>query len=172
VPGNHTSAEVDERTNSGRSSEADRRPAAAVSALRDCDESVGYYAWNAKINRRWYRFVEVALVVVGASISLVALVVPNNGLPAAVLGGLVVVLTGLRKIFHWDENYIRFTEACSALVAARRQYRVGSPPYQDPGTRDHELVKVINMVEERETRGWVEIMQQAARGTQDKPAAR
>jgi hypothetical protein len=51
-----------------------------------------------------------------------ALAWPGNGVPAAVLGGIVVVLTGLRQISP-QENYVRFTRACQTLKRERRRRR-------------------------------------------------
>ena len=78
--------------------------------------------------------------------------------PWAVLGGVVVILTGLRQIFHWQENYVRFTSAWLTLRHERRRYDVGEPPYHDFALRDRKLMEVVNAVEAKETRGWAELL--------------
>ena len=119
-----------------------------------CEDLIIWYGKYAARARDRYRVLEVALLIIGASISVAALVWPGNGVPAALLGGIVVVLTGLRQIFHWQENYVRFTWACQTLKQERRRYDVGEPPYNDPSLRDRKLIEVVNSVEARETPGW------------------
>ena len=98
-------------------------------AVRVCEDLIAWYATYAARARDRFRILEIALLVVGASISVAALAWPGTGVPAAVLGGIVVVLTGLRQIFHWQENYVRCTWACQTLKQERRRYDVGEPPY-------------------------------------------
>ncbi len=87
---------------------------------------------------------------------------PGSGVPTAVLGAAVVVLAGLRQIFHWHENYVRFTNACLALKTERRRYEVGDKPNDDELTRDKNLVAALNRVEIEETQGWSELMKTKA----------
>jgi uncharacterized protein DUF4231 len=128
-------------------------PAAGV-----CEDLIAWYGKYAARARDRYRVLEVALLIVGASISVAALAWPGNGVPAALLGGIVVVLTGLRQVFHWQENYVRFTWAYQTLKQERRRYDVGEPPYNDPSLRDRKLMEVVNSVEARETQGWAEVL--------------
>ena len=141
------------------------RPVTAVptSAARVCDDLIEWYARYAARARTRFRVLEVALLVVGASISVAALAWPGNGVPAAVLGGVVVILTGLRQIFHWQENYVRFTSAWLTLRHERRRYDVGEPPYHDFALRDRKLMEVVNAVEAKETQGWAELMDDRSR---------
>jgi len=119
---------------------------------------MAWYARYAARARDRYRILEIALLIVGASISVAALAWPGNGVPAAVLGGIVVILTGLRQIFDWQENYVRFTWACQALTQARRRYEIGEQPYDDPALRDRKLMEVVNTVEAQETQGWTQLV--------------
>jgi hypothetical protein len=123
-----------------------------------CDDLIAWYATYAARARDRYRILEIALLIVGASISVAALAWPGNGVPAAVLGGIVVVLTGLRQIFHWQENYVRFTWACQTLKQERRRYDVEEPPYDDPALCDRKLMEVVNTVEAKETQGWAQLV--------------
>jgi Protein of unknown function (DUF4231) len=140
-----------------------REPATAAmsapsSAVGVCEDLIAWYGKYAARARDRYRVLEVALLIVGASISVAALAWPGNGVPAALLGGVVVVLTGLRQVFHWQENFVRFTWAYQTLKQERRRYDVGEPPYDDPTLRDRRLMEVVNTVEARENQGWAELL--------------
>jgi Protein of unknown function (DUF4231) len=118
-----------------------RHPAAAAEpgpspAVLVCEDLMAWYARYAARARERYQILEIALLIVGASISVAALAWPGNGVPAAVLGGIVVILTGLRQIFHWQENYVRFISANQALKQERRRYEIGEPPYDDLVSRN------------------------------------
>jgi Protein of unknown function (DUF4231) len=127
-------------------------------ALGEFDNLTAWYAKNASLSRRRHYVLEVALLIVGASVPVAALALPGNGVPAAILGGVVVVFTGLRQVFHWHDNYVRFIEAWQALKHERRKYNVFEPPYDDPTTRDRMLIDVMNSIERQETRGWTRLM--------------
>jgi hypothetical protein len=138
---------------------SDRFDPGASTAVREFDLSVNWYVQNARRCRRRHQVLEVTLLIVGASISVVALAVPkSSGLSTAILGAIVVVLGGLRQVFRWHENYVRFTHACQSLKAERRRYHVGQDPYGNTATRDKLLLEALNRVEGEETRGWTELM--------------
>ena len=146
-----------------------RQPATAAMpapspASRVCDDLIAWYGTHAARARDRYRILEMALLIVGASISVAALAWPGNGVPAAVLGSIVVVLTGLRQVFHWQENYVRFTRVWQTLKQERRRYDVGEPPYNDPALRDRKLMDVVNTVEAQDTQGWAQLTESKGRG--------
>jgi hypothetical protein len=121
-------------------------------------KSLNWYnkeAWKCKLG---YRIIEISILIVGAAVPVAALSFPGNGMAAAVLGAIVVVLTGLRHVFQWHDNYLRFTTASSFLTQAQRSYDVHSPPYDDSATRERELIALVNRVEDQETEGWIKLM--------------
>jgi hypothetical protein len=98
-----------------------------------------------------------ALVVLGAAIPTSAVVFDENVVVPALLGAIVVVLTGLRSVFHWQENYLRFSQAREAVEAERRLYRTRTNPYDDDATRGQLLAAAVSRIEQEEMRGWVRI---------------
>jgi hypothetical protein len=123
----------------------------------------GSHAWyrSAAIrSRRMYRVLETAVLVVSAAIPATAAVDPHNALVPAILGAIVVVLSGLRAIFHWQDNYLRFSGAREAVEAERRLYNTGAKPYEDPATRDQVLAAAVSRIEQAEMGGWLKIASQ------------
>lgn len=126
----------------------------------------GSYAWyrsHAIRARQLYKGSETLLLVLAASIPLSAAIWPDDAVPPAVLGALVVVLTGTRSIFHWQENYLRFSKAREAVEAERRLYRTQSAPYSDPTSRDAELAARVTAIEQEEMAGWMKVASQRPR---------
>lgn len=133
----------------------------ATSVLTEFDESTRWYATHAWQARSWHYSVGLLLIVTGASISVVALAFPSQSVLVAALGATVAVFTGVRALFHWDENWYRFTGACQALKQERRKYIVRQAPYDNPATRHRELMNALNRIESTETQGWLDLKQDA-----------
>ena len=121
------------------------------------DKSHQWYRTAAIRSRRSHRAASIIVLIVAASIPVSAAIAPRNSLVPAVLGGVIVVISGLRSIFHWDENYVRFSGAREAVEAERRLYRTKSRPYDQLETRDQVLAAKITSIEQQEMAGWIKI---------------
>lgn len=126
----------------------------------------GSYTWyrSAAIrSRRMYRVSETAVLIISAAIPASAAIAPHNAITPAVLGALVVILSGLRAVFHWQDNWLRYSGAREAVEAERRLYHTGAPPYEDPATRDQTLATAVSRIEQAEMGGWLKIAAQRPR---------
>ncbi|MFI6310700.1 DUF4231 domain-containing protein [Nocardia fusca] len=139
-------------------------------AIRIADESYNWYRRAAIRSRRMYRGVEVAQLFTAALIPLSPVLLEGNTLVPAVLGSGVVVFTGLRSIFHWHENYLRFSQSREAVDAERRAYFTGAAPYAHVGTRDGRLVAAVTAIEQRELGTWLEIAGPRGKQPREDPA--
>jgi hypothetical protein len=124
-------------------------------AMTIADRSYEWYRTAAIRSRRSYKLAETAILLVAAAIPASAAIARDNTIIPAILGAAVVVLTGLRSVFHWQENYLRFSGAREAVETERRRYRTGAEPYADPATRDQVLVAEVSRIERDEMSGWV-----------------
>lgn len=131
-------------------------------AMDVADSSHNWYVIASKRSRRAYRQSELALVALSASIPLAAALAPQDSVLTATLGSCLVILAGLRTIFHWQENYLRFSCAREAVEAERRLYQLHAAPYDDPATRDSELVKAVTRIEHDEMGRWTKLAEQRA----------
>jgi len=123
------------------------------SALTALEVSFDWYVRNARSARNRYHVSEVALLFASASIPVSAAITPTRWIPG-VLGGVVVVLAGLRPIFGWHEDWLRFTDACQQLKRERLAYQERSGPYEHDD-RDTVLVARTAEVEVAETHRWI-----------------
>ncbi|MCF1594133.1 DUF4231 domain-containing protein [Streptomyces muensis] len=115
--------------------------------MRVANGSYDWYRDAAFRARRYFRLTETLLLVS-------AVLSPRNAEVPAVLGGIVVVITGLRSVFPWQDDYLRFSEA---VEAERRLYYTAAEPYADPATRDRVLAANVTHIEQREMGTWVQI---------------
>ncbi|MGI5487968.1 DUF4231 domain-containing protein [Microtetraspora malaysiensis] len=127
-------------------------------ALRVADESYRWYLRAAIKARRYHRLSEVIQLLISAAIPVSAVLIPDNAQTPAVLGAILVVLTGLKSIFHWQDDYLRFSAAREAVEAERRLYLTGGEPYDDTAIKDHLLVKSITRIERQEMGAWAKIV--------------
>ena len=139
-------------------SEQETNPALDDYAMSIADASYDWYRTHATKARLLYKGSESALLVMAAAIPVTAAVSPGDAVAPAVLGGLVVVLTGLRTVFHWQENYLRFSAAREAVDHQRRLYLTGSVPYDDATRRDQVLVARVSEIEQVETGQWIKVV--------------
>jgi hypothetical protein len=126
-------------------------------AMKLANDSYEWYRVHASRSRRNYKVSETALVVFAAAVPTSAVVVPHDVTIPAVFGAVVVVLTGLRSIFHWQDNYLRFSAAREAVEAERRGYNTAAEPYGDMGSRDRFLAAAVTRIEQEEMRGWIRV---------------
>ncbi|MEV5655261.1 DUF4231 domain-containing protein [Streptomyces sp. NPDC052291] len=121
------------------------------------NDSYEWYKSRAIRTRRTFRACETAVLVISSSIPLSVIFFSGNTTIPAVLGVAVVVLSGLRSIFHWQDNYLRFSAAREAVEAERRRYYTGTDPYGDPLTRDKALAAEVTRIEQGEMNSWMEV---------------
>ncbi len=84
-------------------------------AMKLAQDSYRWYHDRALACRRGYQIQETVTLIVAAAIPASAVLTHNDARIPAILGGLVVILAGLRPIFHWQENYLRFSGAREAV---------------------------------------------------------
>ena len=126
-------------------------------AMRLANDSYDWYKARAAHSRAAYKVSETALLIVSAAIPTNAAIFPDDVIVPALLGGVVVVLAGLRAVFHWQDNYLRFSAAREAIEAERRSYNTGAKPYDDRATRDQILAAAVSKIEHAEMAGWNKI---------------
>jgi len=119
------------------------------------DQQYAWYRTHAVSAGVRYKVLEIS-VLVAAAVVPVSTVVSDRWV-TALLGAVVVVLTGLRSIFTWQDDWLRFTEAWQQLQFARTRYVHGLSPYDDPATRDAALVQQVQEIQASENRGWLSL---------------
>jgi Protein of unknown function (DUF4231) len=126
-----------------------------TTAYQEAASLVDWYVRNGRASRVRFQIAEVVLLVFSSSVPVAGILTPHDARLPAILGAIVVLLTGLRTVFHWRDNWMRFTFACREIKAEMRIYDLGAYPYDDPATRDAVLTAKINDVEKAETSSWM-----------------
>ncbi|WP_326781763.1 DUF4231 domain-containing protein [Streptomyces longwoodensis] len=137
-------------------------------AMGLANRSYAWYQRAAMRARRYYRITESLQLLVSAAIPVAAVLAPDEARVPALLGGIVVVLTGLRSVFHWQDDYLRFSQAREAIEAERRLYRTGAAPYDEEGTRERALAAAVTRIEQGEMSAWAQLV---STGSREEPTA-
>lgn len=127
------------------------------------DSSYDWYRVHALRARRSHRLSEVLFLVISAAIPVSAVLLPERAWIPAVLGSMLVVLSGLRSVYHWHENYVRFSQAREAVKAELRLYLTLSDPYDEAATKDQVLVASVTRIEQQEMGQWVRVVSRRSR---------
>src|SRR4051812_11529593 len=103
-------------------------------AISLADQSYDWYRTASIRARRAHRVSELLIIVASAAIPLAAVFGPDDATIPAILGAAVVVISAVRTVFHWHDNYIRFSAARETVEAERRMFHTSAAPYDDPST--------------------------------------
>jgi hypothetical protein len=99
------------------SDDAADTPTPPTYAVGLANASYEWYRIHAVRSRRNFKISETVLILVAAAVPTSAVLLPDDATVPAVLGAVIVVLTGLRSIFHWQDNFLRFSGAREAVEA-------------------------------------------------------
>jgi len=111
-----------------------------------------WYAKHAPRERLGYQSLEILVLALGASVPVAAAVHADAGV-TAVLGAAVVVATGVRSVFRWQENWIGFIDAQIQLDDQIALYALGDAPY-DGADRGECLAREVQAIKRQETERW------------------
>jgi hypothetical protein len=117
-----------------------------------------------------HRIGEISLIAVSAGVPASTAIFPGMVMLPAILGTAAVLITGIRSVFHWGENYLRFSQAREEVEGERRLYQVKAEPYANDDTRDQVLAAAITRIERDEMGRWVSVSAKAqeSRGSDSK----
>ncbi|WP_433796263.1 DUF4231 domain-containing protein [Actinoplanes sp. CA-252034] len=112
-----------------------------------------WYARRARASRWAHHGLELVNLLMASAIPATLAL----GLPpaiAAVLGAGVVLCGGLRQIFDWHQNWIRFAQVRSEIEQQVARFGAGLVPYARAEAADRALVASVNDIVQADLAGW------------------
>lgn len=131
---------------------------------------------KATWNKRWYYSMEIMTLVAGAAIPIVILLAGNDAFWArllpALLGGLVVITTGLSKLFKFQENWLQYRTVVEDLDRQEVFYQSGIGDYAglDATSREALFVEHVENGLARATAQYVAAHRAAREAAPTKPS--
>ncbi|MEU8255617.1 SLATT domain-containing protein [Micromonospora inaquosa] len=99
-----------------------------------------HYDWRAKWHRRLFRSTGILVIVVSASLPLLAgFSYPGKDLVIAVSGVVIAAATALRTFYQWDQMWALLRRTHFALIEASNQWRLAfgrAEATADPSERE------------------------------------
>ncbi len=141
------------------------------------EPAMAYYDRMAQRYQRWYRTLQLALIVFSALtpalIAAEALVLDERALAvvAFVASLLVAILASTIKTFQLQENWINYRTTCESLRRELFLYRTGAGPYAGAPTPETLFVEGVEDAIAREHSSWLAVARREPRtGSEPRPA--
>jgi hypothetical protein len=119
----------------------------------------GWYNRAATRTRLWYQVLKVAVLVAGASVTLLAAISAPAAVTASV-AGVIVVVEGAQQIFQFHSNWISYRGSAELLRQHAFLYVASVTPYDQPTTRRARLAAALVDVATQEKSNWSKVMEQ------------
>ncbi|WP_448640268.1 DUF4231 domain-containing protein [Geodermatophilus sp. URMC 63] len=131
--------------------------ASPFDALAEAQTCWNSYHHAAARSQRGFRVSEVVLLAVCSLIPISGILTPNDARLPAILGAVVVALTGLRSVFHWRDSWLSCEMVCEKIQCEMRLYKAGVHPYGEPNSKDQQLASRLNNIERQEMLHWASL---------------
>lgn len=112
-----------------------------------------WYAAEARRSKISFQTLELAGVLAAAAIPT-AVALGAGGAVSAVLGGCLVLIAGMRQVFDWHENWIRFARVSRWIEREVALFCAGLEPYQDPDQAVSRLVRAVSEIVRTDIEQW------------------
>jgi hypothetical protein len=111
-----------------------------------------FYRTTSRKNCRKMHFCDMATLVLAALAPAVTVIAgqPSAG---ALIGVAVVITSGARGIYRWDQNWISRARACYSIEHEVALYSVGADPYSDESA-PAVLVRNVQAIADSEGQIW------------------
>jgi uncharacterized protein DUF4231 len=119
-----------------------------------------WYGRAATRTRLSYQVIKVAVLVLGAAVTVLAATRASSSLTAA-LAASVVVLEGIQQLFQFQSNWISYRGTTEAIRQQAFLYVAQVGPYADKQMRRQKLAEFMTEITATENAGWASAMRRA-----------
>ncbi|WP_370948787.1 DUF4231 domain-containing protein [Amycolatopsis sp. cg5] len=111
-----------------------------------------FYRTTSRKNCRRMHYCDLATLVL-AAVGPAVTVIAHQPSAGALIGVAVVITSGARGIFRWDQNWISRARACYSIEHQVALYSVGAEPYDGEAARAN-LVRSVQAITDAEGQVW------------------
>jgi hypothetical protein len=124
-----------------------------------------FYRVTSRKNCRRTHYCDLATLVLAAVAPAITVIV-NRPVIGALIGVGVVITSGARGIYRWDQNWISRARACYAIEHEVALYSEGAEPYDGDAARAA-LVRTVQQIADAEGRVWERERRKSAAGKRE-----
>jgi hypothetical protein len=131
-------------------------------------KEIDWHSNKAKENKIRFQICQIIILVAGAIIPIIN--APNFGDPqriiSAIIGGLIVVITGLTQLEKYQENWILYRTSTELLKKERYFFENNVGDYSNPDEKERNklLVERVESIVSAETSKYFTIHQPSQKG--------
>jgi hypothetical protein len=117
------------------------------------EESISWYDRRSSDTRRWYRGLKIAQLVAAAAVPVFAGVGASGWLTGG-LGSAIVVMEGIQQLFQFQERWLGYRAANSALLSEKHLYLARAGDYATAPDAHALLAERIEAIMSHELSAW------------------
>ena len=124
------------------------------------DDQINWMEGKSKWNQTRYKRIKVMEIVAAAFIPLLAGFQSDNkdtrsmlGITLGLIGVFIVILTSLRQLNKYQENWLTYRTTLEALKAQKFLFEVGAPPYDKEPAFQNFVVNIESLLS-KENESW------------------
>jgi hypothetical protein len=133
--------------------ETSRSEAVADPTWARLEESISWYDRRSGDTRRWYRGLKIAQLVAAAAVPVFAGVAASGWLTGG-LGSAIVVMEGIQQLFQFQERWLGYRAANSALLSEKHLYLARAGDYATAPDAHALLAERIEAIMSHELSAW------------------
>lgn len=122
------------------------------------DPLISRYESKSKIYQTSYKFCKVSELVISAAIPIVSLsdeTIPYAKYIAAILGAILVIITGLYNLYGFHSNWVEYRDICEKLKKEKFLFLSGAEMYKDADDPLSIFVSRVEAFKENENDSWM-----------------
>lgn len=121
------------------------------------DDQINWYNRKSSKNQKMYKGLQLASIVVAASIPFISLLEFQCVKYAiGAMGVLLAVFTAMSSLYKYQENWIAYRTTCESLIHEKYLYITGSKPYHVKDSFNL-LVQRVEMLISQENSSWADL---------------
>jgi hypothetical protein len=131
---------------------------------KEFDAQFQMYSQAATGTRRKYQVIKVAVLVISATVTVLAATRVSSALTAA-LAASVVVLEGVQQLFQFQTNWTTYRGTAEAMRQQAFLYVAQVGPYADTQTKRERLAEFMAKITAMEGASWATVMRRSPSGS-------
>lgn len=121
------------------------------------DDQINWYSKKSGFNKKRYQFLKALIVIISASIPVLAILITENDnslkVAVGIAGVLIVVLEGILSLYNYKDIWLKYRMTAEILNREKLLYLTNSGPYKSNKTLQS-FVERAEMIMSEENKAW------------------
>lgn len=122
------------------------------------DDQINWYSKKSTFNKKRYQFIKALVIIISASIPVLAIMISGNDeilkIAVGVAGVLIVALQGLLSLYKYKDIWLQYRMTAEMLQREKLLYLTGSGSYKNSKNLQT-FVERAEAIMSTENQGWL-----------------